>query len=861
MNSVREAQIIASDPKVSVYVNASAGSGKTKVLVDRILRLLLAGVEFDNILCITFTNAAADEILIRVKEKIKSWYLSDKDFLVNEIKGIAYNFTQTQLELARTLYIKLLKAENFRIQTIHSFCLSTLRRNSNFKIREIINDSVRQKLLEESFIRAINTNDLSASLENLMDFFNLSKLFDYVVKINNYYINFYLNQRYKSSNLSNKIFRDFGFDASFDLNSFILNKISNFDHNKLFEIATAFELIKENDGRVMKNWLGLDLGSRKANFAEYAKVFLTNEYKPRSRINGLKQLSIEMQDALKLHQNEIHDLFHIIRSHDTALRNFHLMNFCLRVFEFYELLKTQRNFWDYDQLLIEVIKLLEDSEDKNYTMWKLDCAIDHILIDEAQDLSPPQWKIIKLISEEFFAGDGSKSIDRTIFIVGDKKQSIFGFQGADPDMFEEMESYYRNKSINALKAWATVNLDTSFRSGVQILELVDDVLSDGVVSYQMHKSFRKTPAFVEIWNIDSSYPEKGNLSNEREGDDELESDNEIKYRNLGYLIANKIKKWLEINKVITGSGKNFTLGDLMILFRKRGKAYKVVRDAILKAGITINDNMAIAIEGDQLVQDFLMLYKFSLNQSDDCNMINLLRSGFIGWREEDILNLALPRKKNSIWDMICINREYQTTKEMLFEIIKLSSASVFSFFFKVISNRYHKSVQDYIFCNEVLDIKFQNIKILLEAASKFDSAYSFLGKEQFIDWLRENDYCYDPQFGNNSVKLTTVHSAKGLESSIVILADGFESEETGNDQVFCIKDDIFCSFGMQYDDRKINELKDDYKKRKQKESARLLYVAMTRSRDELYIVDHGEVRKSNNWSKMISEKLKNKKQS
>ena len=131
MNSVREAQIIASDPEVSVYVNASAGSGKTKVLVDRILRLLLAGVEFDNILCITFTNAAADEILIRVKEKIKSWYLADKDFLVNEIKDIAYNFTQTQLELARTLYIKLLKAENFRIQTIHSFCLSTLRHNSN----------------------------------------------------------------------------------------------------------------------------------------------------------------------------------------------------------------------------------------------------------------------------------------------------------------------------------------------------------------------------------------------------------------------------------------------------------------------------------------------------------------------------------------------------------------------------------------------------------------------------------------------------------------------------------------------------------------------------------------------------------
>jgi ATP-dependent helicase/nuclease subunit A len=241
-------------------------------------------------------------------------------------------------------------------------------------------------------------------------------------------------------------------------------------------------------------------------------------------------------------------------------------------------------------------------------------------------------------------------------------------------------------------------------------------------------------------------------------------------------------------------------------------------------------------------------------------MINLLRSGFIGWREEDILNLALFRKKNSIWDMICINPEYKIIKEMLFEIIKLSSASVFSFFFKVISSRYHKSFQDYIFCNEVIDIKFQNIKILLEAASKFDSAYSFLGKEQFIDWLRENDYCYDPEFGNNSVKLTTVHSAKGLESSIVILADAFESEETSNDQVFCIKDDVFCSFGMQYDDRKINELKDDYKKRKQKESARLLYVAMTRSRDELYIVDHSEVKKRNNWSKMISETLKNKKQ-
>ncbi len=144
----------------------------------------------------------------------------------------------------------------------------------------------------------------------------------------------------------------------------------------------------------------------------------------------------------------------------------------------YDTRKALRAALDYDDLIIKTNKLLNKPGIAPWVLYKLDGGLDHILVDEAQDTSRAQWSIVKTLTDEFFAGKSARDgVNRTLFVVGDEKQSIFSFQNADPEAFAEMHDYFSQRTVEAGKKWQPVNLHVSFRSAPAVLKAVDAVFA------------------------------------------------------------------------------------------------------------------------------------------------------------------------------------------------------------------------------------------------------------------------------------------------------------------------------------------------------------------------------------------------
>jgi len=452
----------ASDPNYSVYVNASAGSGKTKVLIDRILRLvILGGTNLKNILCITFTNAAAEEMLERLKNKVKTWYFLDEISLVKELKElIDHDISKEIIKLARSLYgILLAESHRMKIQTMHAFCARILNISaSDASDRRIISNAEKHFLLKRAYYEAMKSEALQKIVTDLSILFNNQTLFEHTVDLINQYTKFstYLH---RIDYLFLVILKTFNFEEDFDLDIFLDRELNLLKNDELFLIAKALLQSNKENAQLMEKWLTSDLEEKKRDLFEYADIFLTKEHNKRIKIVGIKALDESMQISLHAHQQKIYEIIQIKKSYVAVLHNFAFIRFAKEVFLNYEKFKDEDGLLDYDQLLINTIKLLKESDDRHWLLWKLDCEVDHILVDEAQDLNLSQWKIIQLLSEEFFSGYGAKDNNRTIFIVGDQKQSIFGFQGAEPNIFANIASYYRDKTHHAFKKWIEIDFN------------------------------------------------------------------------------------------------------------------------------------------------------------------------------------------------------------------------------------------------------------------------------------------------------------------------------------------------------------------------------------------------------------------
>ena len=535
-------QNTASDPSHNVWVGASAGTGKTKVLTDRVLRLLLPkegegeGVNSESILCITFTKAGASEMIARVMEVLSHWAVCGESKLDEELeKLLGHAPTNNQRQKARHLFATVIDLPNgLNITTIHAFCQSLLGRFTleadlppNFAVMDEAEAQQLMVAAKDGLLNDFLSGQCDPDLGNALSILTLHKnaqQFDSLVKsiINQRHnIRNFINEHKDVNGASQSIYTHLNIDvddtadSAFDL----YFDERNFPRDKIMQLAKAFEFGakgNQQSAAFLHDFCSRSGAERKTLKDDYLSVFFTTTGGVRS--DKVVSVGAQKQDpqALEIFQNEADRLMRYIdhlKNIQTAFATSCLLHIGHDILSRYERGKALSRKLDYDDLISKTHGLLT-SDMNQWVLYKIDNRIDHILVDEAQDTSPDQWSIIQALISEFYSGYNAHeedAVNRTLFVVGDIKQSIFSFQGANPDMFARVKKEIEAQVSQAEKSWADIPMNTSFRSTQAVLSLVDQAFKNddmqhaltlGGEVYNDHTAYRQGQSGrIELWPL------------------------------------------------------------------------------------------------------------------------------------------------------------------------------------------------------------------------------------------------------------------------------------------------------------------------------------------------------------------------
>ncbi len=822
-------QIKASNPEISTWVSASAGTGKTKILTDRVLRLLLRGTNIDKILCLTFTNAAAEEMKERLANSLSKWpRLPEAELALALQNTTGEQPSKEQINKARNLYKKFLSQEQrINIQTIHSFCQKLLKK---FPIEAAIPPGFR-------IIDEIKSASILKDIQNKLPFFDDIKL------INNYLlVNFHelIIQEIINDIIQNKekfMQSEYCLDNIYADSEEIINNL-NRDNNIEFEFFWQNKLIQK-------------LVGYNAHASEIKKFFLSQKGEKKKRIvtQKIAKKGSSTYDELEYLQ---HQIYLLDQKHKQIKLENHsklLQLLAHRILHEYESYKKIQGYLDYDDLIIQTLLLLKNSDARQWVMYKLDGGIEHLLVDEAQDTSISQWQIIQTLIEEFYSGDSSESEkNRTIFVVGDEKQSIFSFQGADVDSFQHMNGVLKKNMSLGGKDFENIDLEISYRSCSEILHIVDHVfhrLKDTMPEMFKAHLAKMIPyrsqhkGSVQIWPIISK-PEQEEIFWPKNTETNA-SDTKII---LARQISDYIKKYIDNKNIIPSTEKYARPEDFMILFRKRDEFTEEVIKALQENDLPVAGLDRITLRDNIAVQDLLSIAKFILNTENDLNLASLLKSPIFGISEMDLHDICTqknnePKDKISIWQHIQKNQQLVQNK-MIFE--KLS-------YFMQLYQQHHLGD----FFQYIVDVlEYRNILNANCGPGSNDAIDEFLYScsnyaisennsiQKFIFWLESNDSSIKrDNSASNNIKIMTSHASKGLQAPVVILCD--TTSLPSNNERFIWDDD-----GNAWSANNANSKTEFYTNMQQQnkdatyaEYLRLLYVAMTRAEDHLIICGYG----------------------
>ncbi|MBY0264644.1 MAG: double-strand break repair helicase AddA, partial [Holosporales bacterium] len=837
----------AIDPQKTIWVTASAGSGKTKVLTDRLLTLLLSGTPPERLLCLTFTKAAAAEMANRLQKRLRNWGTLSEGLLKEEIEALGLAFGAEPLKRARQLFSQLLDTPGgFKIQTLHGFCQSLLSRfpleaglSPHFTVLDEIETQSLLKKAQESVFRAVDLgedSDLSDALQFLVQEFSeptLRSLITDSIK-EGFALSLLPQEGEGFLNLARFLNTSEGLEEFWDCPSFVRSALE-----------TAISFLREgNDsdkerGMIVKQWLQTP---QEKTFKKYLEIFLTRAETPRKSLasaNLIKRFPL-LADILKEEQERLVERNDVMKRQRVFQISSALLRLTLAIRKAYQRLKSEKAFLDYDDLIRATIRLLESPQGALWVLYKLDSGLDHVLIDEAQDTSPEQWRVIQGLVDAFLE---TPENSKTLFIVGDPKQSIYSFQGADPEAFSFMRRHIQEKLEMLRRPFREVSLDTSFRSAAVLLETVDQVFREksalaGVATAPLcHKASRDLEGTVEIWPLLE-------LSSGEEGtwDDPLSKDYQqpiLPQVSLTQGIAKKIRQWLQEGETLTH--KPLTPGDILILVRRRGGLMQALVKALKQEQIPVAgvDRMFL---GDSLAAlDLLKIAEFCLLPCDDLTLAVVLKGPFFRFSEEDLFKLAFGRVPVSLWARLRdsaslgdpFQKAYHLLKKFQEESLLRTPFSFFSFLLNELGGRHKIGERLGVDALEALDE-------LLSLSMAYEKNYPPV-LQTFLSWMRANSIQIKRDFeqgAQDEVRILTVHGSKGLEAPVVILPDTVypprdlpsllwaQGKEGGmpfwNPQALQTP---FC----------VQELKSQEQQRQLEEYNRLLYVAMTRSSERLYI--------------------------
>ena len=885
------AQVAAANPLASVWVSANAGSGKTHVLTERVVRLLLEGTDPSKILCLTYTKAAAAVMQNRVFARLSEWAVLSDGELAERLEKLEHSRPNaTRLAAARRLFARALETPGgLKIQTIHAFCEAILHQfplEANIAGHfEMMDDLTQSALIGEARRQLLETAHgggdviLAAAFADILQAageVGLQTLLDEAVSRRNGLQLYIAALGETSEERAASLFKAFnlrGDESEADILA-DLWPVPEFSDEALDLILS----ILKGASRAQDFALQLKQYDKQTSNADREAVlraaFLKVDGAPKlgSYVGSaaVKKLLPDFEEDYNSAAGRVEQGLDRIKQIRLLRLNLSALVLIENLLHRYLDLKRRKGLLDFEDLITRTVALLSREGAGQWVQYKLDRGIDHILVDEAQDTSPDQWQVIRMLSDEFFSGAGQRNIERTLFAVGDEKQSIYSFQGAVPEDFAAQGKIVEKKATAVDLTFNRVSLNFSFRSTPDVLQAVDEVFTRpeahrGLAGPTLHSAIRsEAPGEVEIW--DMLTPEEVEEPDDwRVPVDHLAAP----AVRLAEQIAATIRHWLNEGELIPGQARKMEPRDIMVLVRKRDQFMPALSRALKNLQVPVAGADRLRLTSHIAIQDLISLGRYILQPSDDLSLAELLKSPLFGWDDDQLFALANPRPSGqslserlfhasqSDPQLIAVHKTLARWRGMA------DTMPVFEFYARILSADGARRKLLARLGPEAGDIidEFQNYALSSERAG-------LPGLQAFLETLdaaspeikRELDQ------GRNEVRIMTVHAAKGLEGAVVFLVDPGAAVWSGNRAPKLISFPLnpagggmtgyLWQPGAAYQTGFTASRTEELKQRAEEEYRRLLYVGMTRAEDKLIVCGYRGARESGEtWHRLVDEAL------
>ena len=873
-----DGQAVASRPGLSAWVDASAGTGKTKVLADRVLRLLLAGTAPERVLCLTFTRAAAAEMANRIHRTLGDWARADEAALAGGLAGLLEAPPdEAALDRARSLFLNVLDSPGgIRVQTIHSFCEGVLGR---FPLEariaphfEVMGERTAQETLRAARDRVIG--EAAAGLDETLALISVrlrEDRFDRLMaSLGADRGRVLAMARPDEGAVYRYLGRPIGQTAREVIAAAAEDTV--FDGEGLDRAAAALARGGKTDrGRAdaIEAWIG-DPDGRIAGFESYAAAFLTKDGGIRARLatNRVAEDAPEVPEILRSEAARIASVREARLATAVAEASSALARLAATLMDAYDAEKRARARLDYEDLILHVRHLLRGEAAAAWVLYKLDGGIDHVLIDEAQDTSLDQWAVIHALTGDFFAGQGAREAGRTVFAVGDPKQSIFSFQGADPDSFAAMRDRFRDRVEAGGAGWESVALEVSFRSTAPVLRAVDAVFADpdtrrGLGGPPIRHRVHRTGQAGEVVLWPPAAPLDSEAADPFDPDARRAAHAPSSWR-LAQAMAETIDGWIRSGEPLPSRGRPVRAGDIMVLVRRRTAFFEQLVRALKAREVGVAGIDRLVLDRQLAVMDLLALGEAALLPHDDLTMAAVLKGPLFGFDEETLFDLAHGRGNKSLFarlaELGADDPDFADAHARLGAMLAAADyVPPFEFYTHILSAmggrgrliaRLGPDAEDPIdeFLNLALDYEREHPPSLQGFVSWFRAAATEVKRDL-------------EQTGRDEVRIMTVHGAKGLEAPIVMLADTIQTPAEVS-RLLWPDDDrgrpmLLWRPPRGDEDPRTAALRAEAEQRRDEEYRRLLYVAMTRAQDRLHICGYTTARPPSEtcWHRIVERAL------
>ncbi|EKE44688.1 double-strand break repair helicase AddA [Oceaniovalibus guishaninsula JLT2003] len=860
-------QIAAADPRASTWLSANAGSGKTRVLTDRVARLLLDGTSPQNILCLTYTKAAASEMQNRLFRRLGEWSMADDADLAERLTALGVDgpLDADRLAAARRLFARAIETPGgLRIQTIHSFCAVLLRR---FPLEAGVTpqftemDDRAAALLRAECMERLALDE-PAPLDDLARHFTGDTLDLMGKEIADRRDDFRAIPDETALRALLSLPPGIGMDAVparvFDgMDADLLPRIAAImaasggktDAKLAPRLAAIVPPFTVAHLEVLEDCLLTGDGAKQPFSAKIGAV-------PTKAVQAMLGDDLDALNDLMLAVQDARDLRLGLLALDRTLA---LHRFAAAFLPVYERGKAARGWLDFDDLILKARDLLTDPQVAAWVLFRLDGGIDHILVDEAQDTSPAQWEVIEALAQEFAAGHGVRRAgERTLFVVGDRKQSIYSFQGADPTGFELRRDRFARR-LKPVSPLVSHDLLHSFRSSEAILSVVDRVFADtpGMGTAARHIAFHTAlPGRVDLWPL--VRPEAAPEPPAFDDPVDVMSPVDASVR-LGRAVAQGIRQAIDGGATIPlpdGTRRPVTEGDFLILVRSRRQIFRQIILACKAEGLNIAGSDRLKLQAERAVRDIRALLAFLATPEDDLSLATALRSPLCGWTEGELFTLAANRPQGAfLWQALRRSPMRPDTRAMLDDLRRNADyLRPYDLIERILLRHGGRSALLARLGDEAED----GIDELLTQAMAYERA-DIPSLTGFLAWFDAADVEAKRQAeGRGSrIRVMTVHGAKGLEAPIVILPETMKKPRESSGQIVVAADaPPLWKVAKAQRHPVLGASVAAQEQAAAEERDRLLYVAMTRAETWLIVCGAGDDKDAPNlWYGQVAAAL------